>query len=173
MCRRSLYQKMCFHSSLSLQSWTLRESATQDETSLIIRQDFKGRENNFSMAAIMRGVMRLKWQHFAFAVSSFVPIVLAVHAVCQMSRKRLALGSTVVCCESKYDIKHLDSNWSEDCAGKGHFLFPPQLSEIFSWFWAQWWFDECTAEAFCLYLGDTLHSNDRAGLQKWECHNGQ
>lgn len=70
MRRISLYQKMCFHSSLSLQSWTLRESARQDETGLIIRQDFKGRENNFSIAAIMRRVMRLKWQHFAFAVFS-------------------------------------------------------------------------------------------------------
>lgn len=41
MHRMRLYQKMCLHSLLNLQSWMLRASAGRDETGLVIRKGLK------------------------------------------------------------------------------------------------------------------------------------
>lgn len=165
---------MCFHSSLSLQSWTLRESARQDETGLIIRRDFKGRENNFSMAAIVRGVMRLKWQSFpactVLANSSYKHVCrFCVSDESQWSG--FVHRSNVIYWESKYTIKQPTSNWVKVVQWRVHFFyshhndskhsldFKPSDGSCKSAFLLL-----VHKEAFCHYLEDTLHSNYGAKL---------
>lgn len=148
---------MCFHSSLSLQSWMLRESARQDGTGLIIRQDFKRERKQFLHGCNNEGSNEVKMTALCFLSSctaladcrypSYVPCLCAADKV---------LNS--VAQEQCYLF------WKHTClpirAGTGQkrviFLIPSTivgnivLILLVTVAARPHFFNECTEEAFCL-----------------------